>query len=96
MNWIIIAALVILAFVFLRMSHVKHKVYLMILLFVLLFVYVTGSRIFDEHDLDLKSVEGVGQVLKVYFSWLGSVKDNFKDVAANVIKIDWKLNETES
>jgi len=95
MNWIVIIALVIIAFFFLRMRHIKHKVFLIIAIFVLLFIYVTGSQLLSDQDVNWKSASDVGQVIKIYFSWLGSVTDNFKNIATNTIKMDWKLNETE-
>ena len=94
MNWIVIFALVIIAFAFLRMKHIKHKVFLILAISALLFIYVTGSQLLADQEVNWKSASSIGQVVKIYFSWLGSVADNFKNIATNTIKMDWKLNET--
>jgi len=96
MNWIIIIILIVLAFVFLRMKHMKHKVYMVVIILVLLFVYVTAGKIIATQSINLKSSEGIINGAKLYFAWLGGVADNFKNVAGNAIKMDWKLNNTET
>ena len=92
MNFIIIAALVILAFLFLRVRHLKNRVYLLILILAILFVYVTASRVLASHNLDWKSVSDIGKAVKLYFSWLGSTAGNFKTIAGNAVNLDWKIN----
>lgn len=94
MYWIVIAALVILGFVFIKMRHIKHKFYLIVLIFVILFVYISASKVLSDQNLDLKSSSDAGKAVKLYFSWLGSVASNFKNIASNAIKMNWKLNET--
>jgi len=97
MNWIIIAILVILAFVFLRIRHVKHKIFLIVIIFALLFFYTTGSQILSEQDVDWKSVSGVEQGLRVYFTWVGGAFGNLKVLTTNAIKMDWGIeNATEN
>lgn len=94
MDWIIIAALVVLAFFFLRVKHIRHKVYLVAVILIILFIYITASRVLSEQEIDWKSASDVGKGVKLYFSWLGSVADNFKTIAGKVIKMDWKFNNT--
>ena len=96
MNWWIIIILIAIAFLFLRFRHMKHKVYLILLIVVLLFFYVTGTQILSDHEVDWTSVSSIGGALKTYFSWMGSVGGNFKSITGNALKLDWKLNETES
>ena len=96
MNWIIIIALVILAFSFLRVKHMKHKIYLVVIILIILFVYITATRILASHENDWKTVSGVSNALKIYFNWLRGVAGNFKVIAANAIHLDWNLNDTET
>ena len=93
-SWLVIAALVILGLVFIKMRHIKHKFYLIILVFIILFVYITATKVLADQNLNFKSSSDIGKAVKLYFSWLGNVAGNFKDIAANAIKLDWKLNET--
>lgn len=97
MNWIIIAALIVLAFAFLRLRHVKHKVFLISFIIILLFLYTTASQVLSNYDIDWKSFSGVEKGAKVYFSWLGGFFDNLKILTANAVKMDWtQKNRTES
>jgi len=96
MNWIIIIILIILAFFFLRMKHLRHKIYMVVLIVVILFVYITAGNILAKHNISLKTTEGIIQGIKVYYAWLGGVFDNFKTIAGNAIKMDWKLNQTQT
>ena len=92
--WIVIAALVILGFIFIKMMHIKHKVYLILLIILILFVYVSATKVLSGQNFDFKSSSDVGKAVKLYFSWLGGVAGNFKNMVANAIKLDWRLNET--
>ncbi len=94
MNWVIIVVLIVLAFVFLRMKHMKHKLFLIILIFALLFIYTSGSRVLARQDINWKSMSGIEKGVKVYFAWLGGVFDNLKVITANAIKMDWSRNAT--
>jgi len=95
MNWLIIALLIFLVFFFIRMKHTQHKVYIALIILVLLFVYVTGSRVLQENSVDLKNAGGMVTAVKVYFTWLGSVTGNFKDLAGHAVKLEWNFkNET--
>lgn len=96
MNWIIIAVLIILAFVFLRMKHIKHKVFLVLIIIVLLFFYTTSSKILSEYDINWKSVSGMEKGLKVYFAWMGGIFDNLKVITSNAIKLDWEAKNRTS
>ncbi len=94
MNWMIIVILVVLAFFFLRIRHIKHKIYLVLIILVLLFVYVTASQVLSSHEFDWKSSSDIGTAAKIYFNWLFSIGDNFKELAGKAIDMDWKLNQT--
>ena len=95
MNWIIIAALVVLAFVFLKIKHIKHKLVLVLIIIALLFVYTTGSQILDGYEIEWKTTEGMSRAIGLYTSWLGGVFDNLKVITANAIKMDWSRNVSE-
>lgn len=96
MNWLIIIALIVLAFVFLRFRHIKHKVFLIGFIILLLFIYTTSSRVLAEHNIDWKSVGGIEKALKVYFSWIGGAFGNLKVITSNAIKMDWAAkNKTD-
>lgn len=73
----------------------KHKVFLIVFILVLLFIYTTGSRVLTGYDINWKSASGVEKGLKAYFAWFGGVFGNFKSITANAIKMDWSTNNTD-
>tara|TARA_Y100000310_G_scaffold189913_1_gene189875 strand:- start:140 stop:439 length:300 start_codon:yes stop_codon:yes gene_type:complete len=96
MNLVIIAALVVLAFIFLRAKHMKHKIYLILVIALILFIYITATRVLSGQEFDWKSTSDLGKAAKMYFSWLGSVSNNFKDLSGRAVDLDWKLNSTRT
>jgi len=97
MYWSIVIVLIILAFVFLKMSHAKHRISLIVFILVLLFFYITVSRVFTQYDIDWKSSAGMEKGIKVYFSWLGGAFGNLKTITANAIRMDWsQKNKTDT
>lgn len=90
MSWMIIAILIILAFAFLRLRHMKHKLFLILFILVLLFFYTTGSRVLAEHEINWKSVAGWEKGLKTYFAWLGGFVGNLRTITANAVRMDWE------
>lgn len=96
MNWMIIAVLIILAFAFLRLRHIKHKVFLITVIIILLFFYATASQVLSKQNIDWKSTSGLEKGAKVYFAWLGGFAGNLKVLTANAVKMDWaQKNRTE-
>ncbi len=94
MNWVIITVLIALAFFFLRVRHIKHKIFLIVIIVVLLFFYTTSSQVLSKHNIDWKSVSGIEKGLKVYFSWLGGALGNLKVLTANAVKMDWSVENS--
>ena len=61
----------------------------------ILFLYISVIVVFNEQEIDLTSISGIVSVTKLYFSWIGSLGDNIKTIAANVINLDWSYNSTD-
>ena len=90
------AVLIILAFVFLRMRHARHRISLIVFILALLFFYITISNVFNRYDIDWKSATGIEKGMKVYFSWLGGAFGNLKAITVNAVKMDWsQKNKTD-
>jgi len=97
MNWLIIGGLIILAFLFLRVKHMKHKVFLVLVIVALLFFYGTGYKVLSGQDINWRSVKGVEKGARIYVAWLGGVFGNVRSLTANAIKMDWKQeNRTDN
>lgn len=95
MNWIIVAVLIIMAFFFLRLKHLKHKIWLILFIIAILFFYSTGSQVLEGNEINWRSLGGIEKALKIYFSWLGGAFDNLKTITAGAIKMDWSKNKTK-
>jgi uncharacterized membrane protein (DUF373 family) len=94
LNWIIIIGLILLAFAFLRVKHLKHKVTAVLLILLILFLYTSFSSVISEKGINLKSSAGIESALRIYFNWLGHAFSNFKSLTGNAVKMEWNINQT--
>ncbi|MEJ2268125.1 MAG: hypothetical protein P8X70_03550 [Nanoarchaeota archaeon] len=90
----VVVALIIVIWVLVELKRVRHKVFALFLIGLILFLYFSSSFVFQGEDINFKSIEGISKAGKLYFSWLGSVFSNLKTVTTQAIKMDWKGNST--
>lgn len=93
---LVVAVLVIGIWVVIEVKRIKHKLFAMFLIGLILFLYISMVFVFKGQDIDYKTVSGVGYAAKLYMSWLGSVAGNFKSMTSHAVKMDWSGNETGS
>ena len=91
---IILAALVVFIYVLIEVKRLRHKVFALFLIALLIFSYISFSLVIKGRNIDFASVGGLTTATKLYFSWLGSVFGNMKSLTTNAIRMDWKGNET--
>lgn len=84
-------ALIVVVLLFIKFRHFKHRTFAILLILLLVFVYVTSTRVLHQYDLNLKSVAGIEKAVKVYFVWLGGAFDNLKVITGNAMKMDWDI-----
>jgi hypothetical protein len=77
-----------------KARHVKHKFYAIFLVLILLFLFLSASRLFSGSNIDFKSFEGWIQAGKLYFSWLIHIGGNLKTLTGEAFKLDWTGNST--
>lgn len=94
LDWIIIGILIILALIFAKMRHIKHKFFAIGVIILIIFFYVSMSNVLKNQKVDLKTFNGIIMAGKLYFSWLGHAAVNVKNVAGNAVKMDWAGNST--
>jgi len=92
----ILAALIITIWVLIEIKRMKHKVFAIFLISLILFGYISAGFVFREKEVDFKTVPGLINAGKIYFSWLVSVAGNFKVITSDVINMDWKTNSSGS
>ena len=90
----IIVALIIAIWIIVQIRHMRHKIFAILLIALILFLYISSSFVFKGQDIDFKTVSGMMTAAKLYFSWFGSIFVNIKSITASAIKMDWKSNST--
>lgn len=91
---LVISVLIIAIWVVVELKRMRHKVFAIFLIGLILFSYLSFTIVLKGKDVDLTSFEGMKEAGTLYFSWLGTVFTNFKTITAKAIKMDWKGNET--
>lgn len=91
---LIISVLVIAIWVVIEIKRLKHKLFAIFLIGLILFAYLSFTFSLRGQDIDIKTIPGVIEASKLYFSWLGSAFGNIKSITINAIKMDWGANKT--
>ncbi len=86
----IVAAIVVLIWVLIEMKRMKHKLFAIFLIGLIIFTYVTFTISLQDKNVNLSTVPGWIDAGKLYFSWLGSVFVRVKEVTAYAVGLDWK------
>jgi hypothetical protein len=97
----VIAVVVAAIWVFIELKRFKHKLFAIFLIALIIFSYLGFILAVKGQDVDLKSVNGIKEAGNLYFSWLGTIFGNFKQLTSNAVKMDWKgdsekVNEKKS
>ncbi|MAH03868.1 hypothetical protein CMI39_03735 [Candidatus Pacearchaeota archaeon] len=91
---LIILVLSIAIWVIIEIKRLKHKLFAIFLIGLLLFAYFGSVMAFKGKDVDYKTVPGLIDATKIYFSWLGFIFTNMKTLTAGAVQMDWESNET--
>jgi hypothetical protein len=89
MAFLITAVAIIGIWILVEFKRMRHKIFALFLIFVILFSYMSVSYVFKNENVDLGTVRGLFSAGKIYFSWLSGVLSNIKTTTSNVIKMDW-------
>ena len=92
----IIAILIIAIWVIIEFKRFRHKLLALFLIALILFTYLSFTAVLKGKDIDFKTVPGITEAGRLYFSWLGSIFGNLKSITTNAVKMDWdSANETK-
>lgn len=86
---IIILAIVAGIWVLSEVQKLKHKLWAIFLIGLIVFAYLSFTLVLREQNIDYKSPTGIIAAGKVYFSWLGSLLVNVKTMTIHAINLDW-------
>ncbi len=92
---IVIVAIILVIFLFVKLRYVKHKTSWVILLVLALLLYIGYVASTAGYDVNLKSYEGSKTAMKLYLVWIGNTFSNLKSLTGQVTKLDWKTNTSE-
>ncbi len=89
MTFFIIAVLIAAIWVIIEIKRLKHKLFAILLISLILFSYLSFSAVLRNEEIDYTTISGFMSASKIYFSWLGSVFGNMKSITTYAIKQDW-------
>jgi hypothetical protein len=93
----IVAILIIAIWVIIEVKRLRHKIFALFLIALILFTYVSFTVSLRGQDIDMTTVPGVMAASKLYVSWLVSVFNNLKSITTQAISLDWiPNNESKS
>ena len=91
---LVISVLSIAIWVIIEIKRLKHKLFAIFLIGLLLFAYFGSLVAFKGEDIDYKTIPGLIDATKIYFSWLSFIFNNMKTITAGAVQMDWESNET--
>jgi hypothetical protein len=100
MIWLIVTVFIALAAVFFFNSYqnkyqsFQGVVFNFIIVGVLLFLIFSVAFVYTTSEVSLKSLQGVLDFGKLYFSWLGQFFVQSKNAVGYVINQNWGVNST--
>jgi hypothetical protein len=92
-SWLIIVIVVLAGFLFIKMNLLRHRVFIVVVVLLALFVFGTFYYVYSKNNLDLKSFDGFKTSTKVYTGWLVHSFGNVKALTGNAVKMDWSSTE---
>lgn len=93
---IILLVLIAVIWVIIEVKRMKHKVFALLLIALIIFAYMGYAMISKNNDLNLKTMDGLTKATKIYFSWVNSAFLNMKSLTMNAIRMDWKGNQNNT
>ena len=93
---IIISILAIGIYAIAEVRKIKHQMWALLIIAMLLFGYLSFTLVTRGRDIDYGTASGLFQATKIYFSWLGSICGNLKSITGSAIHMDWGVNESEA
>ncbi len=91
----VISVLVIAAVLALKMNHLRHRIWILLLVFLALFLYTSATIVYSENNLKFDTMDGIFSSVKIYIGWLGNGFQNLKVLSGKAVDLDWtNSNET--
>lgn len=88
-SWIVIVVLIVVGIFAIKLNHLKHRFFIIMLVLLALFLYSTMNLVTTENDIDVTSIDGALSSVKVYAGWLANGFSNVKELTGRAIDQDW-------
>jgi hypothetical protein len=86
---LVITVLIAAIWIIIEIKRLKHKLFAIVLIGLILFSYLSFNAIFKEEKVDFTSLPGIIDASKIYFSWLGSIFVNLKSITNYAVQQNW-------
>lgn len=86
----VVAGLIITIWLLIEAKRMKHKIFAVFLIVLILFTYLSFVVVVKDENIDYKTVPGIIEGGKLYFAWLNSLFGNLRSITAYAIGLDWK------
>jgi len=93
-TFMIIAILIIAIWILIELKRLRHKIFAIFLIALILFLYISITFTLKGQDIDFGTSEGMIRASKIYFAWLGSAFENIKSITTNAINMDWSTKNS--
>ncbi len=90
----IIGILTIAVWIIFALGRMKHRFLTFFLIALILFSFISFNMVFKGKDISVKNISDLGNLVKIYFSWLGGIFSNIKTITTQAIKMNWESNKT--
>ena len=85
----IVAVLIIAIWVIIEVKRLRHKIFAIFLIALILFTYISFTITLRGEDIDMTTIPGVMAASKLYMSWLVSSFNNLRSITTQAISLDW-------
>jgi len=93
-SWIVITVLILVGIFAIRINHLKHRFFIILLVLLALFLFTSLNAVTNKNNLDLKSAGGIFDASKLYLGWMANGFQNIKSLTGNVLNLDWKSSNS--
>jgi len=89
--WFFIIVLVLFLALAFKAKEVRHKIGLVVILTIVLFLIFSALQVYKSKQVDLTTFDGMSTAGKVYVAWLSEIYLNVKGAVGYVGKQDWNI-----
>ena len=92
MEWLVIILILAAVYIFVKATNKGQNVWSYLIVVAAIFFIVTLVYVSTLPGVSLKSLNGLVELGKLYFSWLAQVGGNMFHLTGNAVKLDWGTN----